>query len=277
MMLSPARLSLVLLVAASACGDSSRQDSGSATQGGSTSGPLPGTTSTGGTTSELPTTAAPTEGTGGATATSSDSTSGSSTGAGFCPIVCGPANTCCADGESCVADACAPSCASGVVCDGVCCDAGAVCVAGACSQPTGDCKESLDCEPGEFCEPTLEKCLPQFPADGLCEYVQSSEFKPALKWSWTSSAVQPSYVQAISAPLVVDLDDDGAERAGSRDRRGPRRALPRLVAQPRLVAPATVQPLHAQADHTIGCDVPATNLIWSGRRHWLLPCWPRKT
>ena len=146
---------------------------------------------------------------GAATTTAAASSGDNTTGAGFCAIVCGPDNTCCADGEACIGEQCVDDCASGVLCAGVCCDAGSVCVADLCTQPTGPCEESLDCESGEFCEPTLGECLPQFPADGLCEFVEIADFAPALKWSWTESAVLPAYNQAVSAPLIVDLDDDG--------------------------------------------------------------------
>lgn len=227
-MVPSSRLALAVLIPLSACGDNGRQDSATSTQG-TTLTQGTDTLSTTSTDTGLTSTAAPTEGTQGGSShstTSGESTSSASTGPGFCPILCGPANTCCGGDESCVADKCAPACASGVLCAGVCCDVGAVCVADACAQPTGDCEESLDCEPGEFCEPTLEKCLPQFPADGLCEFVEPSDFMPALKWSWTSSAVQPSYNQAVSAPLVLDLDDDGAPEVIFTTKAPPHAALP---------------------------------------------------
>ncbi|MBK7828669.1 hypothetical protein [Nannocystis sp.] len=208
----PVALALTLMIAA--CGDSGRQDS-DATGGQST-----GVSATGGATEPVPTSSSggdPTGMTGSGTAPTSEATTavsatgstGATTGAGFCPILCGPANTCCQDGEACIAETCVEDCASGVLCAAVCCEVGAVCVADECKQPAGDCEESLDCESGEFCEPTLEKCLPQFPAEGLCEFAEIGEFNPALKWSWTQTAVQPAYNQAVSAPLIVDLDDDG--------------------------------------------------------------------
>jgi hypothetical protein len=209
--LKPAAFALLLSLPG--CGDSGRQDA-TGTVSETVTATMAGTTAGTGDTGAVPTTTEgqPTDGsqsggmstTGMVTATET----GATTDPGFCAIVCGPANTCCQDGEACIGEVCAQDCASGVLCAGVCCDVGAVCVAEACQQPTGSCKESLDCESGEFCEPTLEQCLPQFPAEGLCEFTQSSEFKPTLKWSWTESTVLPAYNQAVSAPLIIDLDDD---------------------------------------------------------------------
>lgn len=212
-----------LLLLTAACGDPDGRaaSAGSTSQGSDASDTSDATAPTeGGSAASEPATtggASDSEGQASDSASATDSTdgasatdSGATTGAEFCELLCGPANTCCHAGETCLADTCVPECASGVLCAGVCCDEAEVCVADACTQTTGDCKDSLDCQAGEFCEPTLEKCLPQFPADGLCEFASSVDFAPQLKWSWTQTAVHPAYDQAMSAPLVLDLDDDGA-------------------------------------------------------------------
>jgi hypothetical protein len=208
-----AAVSLALVLAA--CGDSGRQDDDATapltTTVTATSSGTSGVTS--GTSSGVPTSSAEAGATGTttglSTGSSADATTAGTTGSGFCPIVCGPMNVCCADGQACIGEQCVDDCASGVLCAGVCCEVGAVCIADECKLPTGPCEESLDCESGEFCEPTLEQCLPQFPEAGLCEFVEIADFTPTLKWSWTESAVQPDYKQAVSAPLIVDLDGDG--------------------------------------------------------------------
>ncbi len=214
--MTPIRAVAVSLVGVLAgCGDSGTMDGETSV---STTATVPATatdTATASSGGEVPTSGGSVAGTPGETSTTptttlEPTTAGATTGQGFCPIVCGPMNVCCADGQACIGDQCVDDCASGVLCAGVCCDVGAVCVADVCAQPTGTCEESLDCESGEFCEPTIEQCLPQFPAEGLCEFVEIGDFTPALKWSWTGSAVLPAYKQAVSAPLIVDLDDDGA-------------------------------------------------------------------
>ena len=212
---TPTRSLAALLLAFTGCGDDG-QTSADTTAPQTTTSPGTSTTATSGvvtTGPDVPTSSMD----GSATGTTSDAATGSSsepstdatTGPGFCGIVCGPDNVCCADGQACIGELCVDDCASGILCAGVCCDAGSVCVADECTQPTTPCEESLDCESGEFCEPTLEMCLPQFPDAGLCEFVEIADFAPTLKWSWTSSLVQPAYIQAVSAPLIVDLDDDG--------------------------------------------------------------------
>ncbi|MEM9875558.1 MAG: FG-GAP-like repeat-containing protein, partial [Myxococcota bacterium] len=125
--------------------------------------------------------------------------------------VCG-AGDCCEGSEQCVLGVCLAACASGVRCGAdlaLCCDAGDVCVADACVVPGAPCQDWADCEEGEFCEPTLDQCLPQ-PGDDICEYEPVvGTLTPAVEWSWTSTTIQPSAVQVINAPIVGDLDQDG--------------------------------------------------------------------
>ncbi|MBI2391240.1 MAG: VCBS repeat-containing protein [Deltaproteobacteria bacterium] len=127
-----------------------------------------------------------------------------------CPseVLCGAAGTCCKSGEECVDGACATACSSGVRCGATCCAATDVCLVGKCTAPGAACKDSFDCDEGEFCEPTLGKCLPQPPA-GACEYRPPvAKLEPILEWSWTTSAIKPTFVQVINMPVVVDLDKD---------------------------------------------------------------------
>ncbi len=130
-----------------------------------------------------------------------------------CPsgIVCG-GGACCAAGDECVQESCLPACPSQVRCGpdlAVCCAAGEVCLADACVAPGADCLDWADCAEGEFCEPTLGKCLPQPPGSSTCEYKPPvGPLTPIVEWSWTGSAIFPAHHQVINMPVVVDLDLD---------------------------------------------------------------------
>ena len=117
-----------------------------------------------------------------------DDTSGGT--GGVCEtVLCGEAGTCCAADEECAAGACLPACASGVRCgeaQDVCCDAGQVCLAAECATPTGPCQDSFDCDFGEFCEPTLDQCLPQTDPV-VCELEPEFEAIDATEeWAFTT-------------------------------------------------------------------------------------------
>lgn len=139
------------------------------------------------------------------TGVTTDPESSSSTGGGVCEtVVCGPDDTCCQEGEECVLDGCLPECASGVRCgeaQDTCCGNGQVCVNDQCFDPTGACVDSFDCEQGEFCEPTLQECLPQFDPVS-CEVVPDfADLTVTEEWSYVGEEV-------ISIPVVADIDGD---------------------------------------------------------------------
>jgi len=121
-------------------------------------------------------------------------------------LLCGDPVACCGADEDCAAGACVAACDSGVRCGDdstTCCDAGQVCVSDACVSPTGTCIDSFDCEIGEFCEPTLDQCLPQFDPVTCAYEPDFEEIEVALEWSFEES-------QSISIPLVADLEGDGS-------------------------------------------------------------------
>lgn len=125
-------------------------------------------------------------------------------------ILCGDQGACCGFGTECVSGSCLPACDTGLRCGDTCCGAGDVCVAATCVTPTTDCADSVDCAPNEFCEPGAGKCVENVPGADACTYKHPVKpFAPVLKWSWTGSTIQPTFDQAISAPLVADLDKDG--------------------------------------------------------------------
>ncbi len=222
------RSCLILILApamALACGDSSGETEVSA---GETSGSSDAATNSGATDgTETSTSAGPnTGGTGNNSATgTTDTTSAGSdastnavtmsatdgtetdTGDDNCEggTLCGQPAMCCAAGNECVQGMCLPACESEVRCGPnleICCDGGDVCLADMCATPGEPCEDSYDCEEGQFCEPTLDQCLPQ-PDPVECTYVPDfEELEVALEWSWEEEDI-------ISPPIVVDITGDG--------------------------------------------------------------------
>lgn len=216
-----------------ACGDNGGGDTGTAQASEGTGPTTPGTS-----TSEGPTTGQSTEPTGGSqgntatmsgTGTATDpgattnattdattgavtltatgtGSSGGSGGGELCQgTLCGQPVVCCAPGEECVEQACLPACASEVRCGDnleICCPDGDVCAAGECVTPGKDCADSYDCSPGEYCEPTLHKCLPQ--ADPVtCQVVpQFDALNVTQEWAYVDEDV-------ISSPAIGDVTGDG--------------------------------------------------------------------
>jgi hypothetical protein len=118
-------------------------------------------------------------------------------------IQCG--DECCDDDEECVLGACLPACDSAVRCGealDVCCNSGDVCLQPECVTPGADCLDSYDCPDGEFCEPTLNQCLPnQDPV--ACEIVPTfKNVELTLEWSWETDATH-------TMPLIGDVDGGG--------------------------------------------------------------------
>lgn len=120
--------------------------------------------------------------------------------------LCGSPAMCCAGGNECVEDQCLAACASGVRCGAdltTCCASGEVCLEHACIAPGTACADPYDCEPGNFCEPTLGQCLPQ-PDPLTCKLVPTfADLTVTTEWSWTDGDI-------ISIPVVANLDGAGA-------------------------------------------------------------------
>lgn len=135
-----------------------------------------------------------------------DSSTTTGDGAVVCEtVVCGVPGECCDVGLECVLGECLAPCDSGVRCgesQDVCCGDGEVCLGEECVAPRASCADSFDCELQEFCEPTLESCLPQFDPVA-CELIPAFENIEVLEeWAWTDE-------QVISLPVVADIDGDG--------------------------------------------------------------------
>ena len=131
-----------------------------------------------------------------------------------CPsgLLCGKPSVCCKAGQECVEGKCLPACASGVRCVSpkvICCAPGRVCLSGQCINPGKVCKDSFDCPPGFFCEPTMHKCLPQ-PTGKKCEVKPAKvTFKPKVEWHWTGYSKDPDFHNVLVTPVVADIDADG--------------------------------------------------------------------
>ena len=127
-------------------------------------------------------------------------------------LLCGAPAVCCGLEQDCFGGACVAACASGVRCGGdgsVCCDEGDVCLAEACATPGASCTDSFDCAEGEFCEPTLDQCLPQ-PVGPLCELrPENVTFEPTEEWHWAGWSEDGSFKQVQSTPAIADVDGDG--------------------------------------------------------------------
>lgn len=127
-------------------------------------------------------------------------------------LLCGSPAVCCDTGEECFEGACVPPCSSGVRCgdDGlVCCGSGDVCLSSECATPGISCTDSFDCAEGEFCEPTLNQCLPQ-PVGPLCELrPESVTFEPTIEWHWDGWSMDGDFKQVQSTPAIADIDGDG--------------------------------------------------------------------
>ncbi|PRQ00594.1 hypothetical protein [Enhygromyxa salina] len=181
----------LLVLALAACNDGSAEGGGETGDGGSD-----GVDVTSGESSE----------------STGDSTTDGETDTGDeCPsdLLCGTPALCCAIGDACLQGECVPACESGIYCDEGCCAAEQVCLADMCESPGGPCEDSFDCEVDEFCEPTLNLCLPQPEGGPACTVEpRAAAFAPIEEWSWTGSPILPAYDQVLSMPLVGDLLGD---------------------------------------------------------------------
>ncbi|MBN8609252.1 MAG: hypothetical protein J0L92_01615 [Deltaproteobacteria bacterium] len=126
--------------------------------------------------------------------------------------VCGSPPACCAIGEECALGACLPACASGVRCGAdltTCCGDMQACVSGACTDLGDTCADSFECPLGDFCEPTLGRCLPQFEPVTCALDPVFGPFEATVEWSAETATEAPECMHGITAPVIVDLTGDG--------------------------------------------------------------------
>ncbi len=159
------------------------------------------------------------------------------------------AGACCEEGERCLDEACCPesnvcggaccqgefrTCVDGrcelrcpmnrAVCgageDAICCEAGDVCLLGECLTPGAACDELTRCPEGQYCEPTLGRCLPRRESGEACTWrPPPGAFEPVVEWQWSGDpAAFPQWNQVMMAPMVAQLtDDDGDGDIDERD------------------------------------------------------------
>lgn len=138
----------------------------------------------------------------------SEGSTDTSVDAGLCTgTLCGQPASCCPSGNECINGECLSACSTGVRCGEnleTCCSSGDVCLGQKCASPGKTCVDSYDCQqPGEFCEPSLENCLPQ-PDPLTCEVVPDFDtLDVVVEWSFETD-------QIISIPVVGDITGDGA-------------------------------------------------------------------
>ena len=160
-----------------------------------------------------------------------DSTADSTSSGGVATcdtILCGEPVVCCGADDACILGECVDACEDGSARCGedldICCDVGDVCLSPVCVTPGDKCVDSFDCPIGEFCEPTLDQCLPQ--QDPVaCEIIPDfDDVEVTLEWSIIGAdrttnnmpdACDPDVdancddVGSLTTPLVGDIDGDG--------------------------------------------------------------------
>jgi hypothetical protein len=125
--------------------------------------------------------------------------------------------TCCGAGEVCEGALCRIDCGTTVRCRGaagedVCCGTGEVCASGSCFLPVTPCEDFVDCAAGEYCEPSLGRCLPQPSGEECLARPVGGEVTPTLLWHWDGvGAALPNYHQVMMTPLVAPMSDDDGD------------------------------------------------------------------
>ncbi|MFK7992381.1 MAG: hypothetical protein AB8I08_40545, partial [Sandaracinaceae bacterium] len=125
----------------------------------------------------------------------------------------------CCDGDSrvCVADECVLDCGAAAACgegaEAICCGETEVCLLGSCTEPGATCEGAFDCAAGEYCDPSVGRCLPRATGAEECEYrPMTGEFELEEEWHWSGDVdVLPDHNQVMSAPMVANLNDDNGD------------------------------------------------------------------
>ncbi|MDX9721029.1 MAG: hypothetical protein RBU37_09780 [Myxococcota bacterium] len=129
-------------------------------------------------------------------------------------VRCGPEQLCCAADERCdeSSGSCVLACPTQVFCgpENECCEADEICFVDSCARPGDVCMEDYQCPEDSYCEGTIGRCLP-IAALPPCTYVPVEDFAPQVEWEWTGSAIEPTYVQVMMAPMVANLTDDNGD------------------------------------------------------------------
>jgi len=123
---------------------------------------------------------------------------------------------CCAADELCMGGYCYPDCGQGTICldtndQALCCDSTEICFMNQCLVPGGWCDSDADCALTEYCEVSINACLP-IPTS-TCEYIPpAGDFTPTVEWTWPptgGTTILPNHLDVLTAPAVADMDGDG--------------------------------------------------------------------
>ncbi|MBX3247902.1 MAG: PQQ-like beta-propeller repeat protein [Myxococcales bacterium] len=132
---------------------------------------------------------------------------------------CGEAGELCCSGETPVcgpANTCVPDCGAAMLCGegfDTCCGEDELCSFGRCFPLGAACTRFTDCDFGEYCEPSLGRCVAdEFPDDVTCRRPGDfGAFEPELRWHWDGVTIGGQrYVHVAATPMVADLTGDGS-------------------------------------------------------------------
>ena len=137
----------------------------------------------------------------------------------------------CAVGDLCELGSCHRDCGTSARCGDApmetCCPMGDICYLGACTTPGMPCGAAPrdggvadggmiggggcamnKCANGEYCEPSIGRCLP-LAKTGMCEFHPPvGSFAPRVKWEWQGGNILAAYNQIMMTPMVGDIDGD---------------------------------------------------------------------
>lgn len=124
----------------------------------------------------------------------------------------------CAAGQMCLAGFCVAECAEvGSLCGArreLCCQSQQLCLYDRCVAPGAVCSFTEDCPLGEFCEPSIGRCLPKA-GDQVCEYrppIGLLQPQQACRWRPPVAAnAFPSFGSVVMTPSVANLTDDNGD------------------------------------------------------------------
>lgn len=138
------------------------------------------------------------------------------------PAPCAPVNqcgaACCTADQRCENNTCVLSCGMRTRCSTPmgdrCCGDGEVCYLEACVMPGATCSDLNRCPAGQYCEPSIMKCLPRAMGEA-CEYrPMPGMFNPQIKWAWTGDPmILPQHNQVEIPAMVANITDDNGDGA----------------------------------------------------------------
>jgi hypothetical protein len=125
----------------------------------------------------------------------------------------------CASDEACEGNVCArfcPGSPAAPLCEtdagGVCCGAEQACLFAACVDLGAVCDATTPCPRGQFCEPTVGRCVDRNADPNACVYVPPAEsFDPIEGFAWTVGTSTPASDQVMMSPMVANLTDDNGD------------------------------------------------------------------